>query len=364
MKNETGYFLNNKDVEITKQKPGPEKSLFYAIKLAVGIGLFALLLFKNINTDNLINILSSVKWEYIYIIIALHVILDLVSSIKWGIFIKERGYNISLMRLFNIYLIGRFFNNFVPSSTGGDIARAYFLGKQINSYSKSAASILMERFTGLIAIIFMAIIFSLINIQILKEPVIGISIGILIIVCILFLLFFNPELVKKIAVKFHFLPLSKKIFPIMKKLLEDVSYFRRKYKLLQNAMLLSFLFHLLSSFNVYLCCLAIGLNPTFLDIIVINSIIRVVVIIPVSPNNIGWWEWAFSVFLVYAGATIAQGFTVALIIRAKTFIFSLLGGILFLLEKNKSKLYPEEPVPNVEIISSNPKKRKTCNSTY
>ena len=310
------------------------KSLFTILKLITGVGLFSFLLFKNSNFDNLIKIFSSIRWEYIYIIMGLHIVMDLLSSIKWGIFIKERGHNISLRGLFNIFLIGRFFNNFIPGLTGGDVARIYFLGKKINSYTKSAASIIMERFSGLTAVIFVAIIFLLLNIDILREPAIGMSIGILIIICVVFfILFFNPELVKKIAGKLTFLPFSIKIFSTLGVLLDDISYFKTKYKLLQNAMLLSFLFHLLTSFNVYLCCLAIGLHPAFLDIIVINSIIRIVVVIPVSPSNIGWWEWVFSVFLVHAGANIAEGIAVALIIRAKTFIFSLIGGILFLSEK-------------------------------
>jgi glucose uptake protein GlcU len=52
--------------------------------------------------------------------------------------------------------------------------------------------------------------------------------------------------------------------------------------------------------------------------------------IPVSPNNIGWWEWCFSVLLLDAGATAAEGLAVALTLRAATMSVSLLGGLLFL----------------------------------
>jgi glucose uptake protein GlcU len=55
--------------------------------------------------------------------------------------------------------------------------------------------------------------------------------------------------------------------------------------------------------------------------------------IPVSPNIIGWWEWCFSVLLVDAGATIAEGLAVALTMRAVTMAVSVVGGLLFLQQR-------------------------------
>ena len=62
--------------------------------------------------------------------------------------LRERGVGLPFSRLFVLYLIGKFFNNFMPSMVGGDITRILLLGRQIGSQSRSAASVILERFTN------------------------------------------------------------------------------------------------------------------------------------------------------------------------------------------------------------------------
>ena len=54
--------------------------------------------------------------------------------------------------------------------------------------------------------------------------------------------------------------------------------------------------------------------------------------LPLTPNSLGVWEWAFSVYLIPAGAELEQGLAVALLLRAKTLVLSLAGGVLYLAE--------------------------------
>ncbi len=313
-----------------------KKNLFLIIKIIIGVGLFALLLLWNDNLNKLGQIFSTIKWEYIVALMVLGIITNLVTSLRWELFLKERGINIPHIRLFNLVIIGKFFNNFMPSMIGGDLTRIYLLGKQIDSQSKSAASVFLERFTGLMAMILMGLIFSLFNIKILTEPLIGISISVMILGCILFfILVFNQSLVDRIGEKLQFILYMDKLMQIFKKLLADIGFFKDKYRMFAYALGYSFLFDMLTAVANFICCYAIGFHPSFLDIAVITPIILLVVMIPVSPNNIGWWEWTFGVLLVNAGAGVAQGVAVALILRGTSLIFSLYGGLLFLFEKPK-----------------------------
>jgi len=325
----TSESKNNNNNKIVNKK-----NLFLLIKIIIGVGLFAVLLLWNDNLNKLLQIFSTIKWEYIAALMLLGIITNIVTSLRWELFLKERGINIPHIRLFNLVIIGKFFNNFMPSMIGGDLTRIYLLGRQIDSQSKSAASVFLERFTGLIAMILMGLIFSLFNIKILAEPLIGISISVMIMGCILFfILLFNESLVDAIGRKLKFIPYMDKLVRLFKKLLNDISFFKDKYRMLVSALGLSFVFHLLTAVGNFICCYAIGFHPSFIDIAVITPIILLVVMIPVSPNNIGWWEWTFGVLLVNAGAGVAQGVAVALILRVTSLIFSMYGGLLFLFEK-------------------------------
>ena len=321
---ETGKLQNKKN---------PKRLLFYT-KLLLGIVLLIGLIIWDNNGARLVKILRSINLEYILGLLVVGFALIWISCVKWNLFLKEQGYIISISRLHGLYLIGRFFSNFIPSMVGGDLTRSYLLGKQINSQYKSFASIFLERFTGLVALIILAVTFSILNPKILSEPKIGIAIlTISIVFALSIFLLLNKVLLDYIASKLSFSPLFKKVLEKVKNLQNDILYFKGKYRLLFMAMVLSFCFHITTSLNVYLCCLAINFYPSFLDIAVITPIILLLNIIPVSPNNIGWWEWTFSYMLIEAGAGSAEGLAVALVLRGMTFLFSLVGGMIFLFDK-------------------------------
>jgi hypothetical protein len=212
------------------------------------------------------------------------------------------------------------------------------LGRQIHSQSQSLASVFLERFTGLIALIFLAISFSAVNPRLLSEPKIGIAVVFFSIAFLLLtVLLLNQGFLGWVAVKFGGRRIIAVALEKIRKVQQDILYFKGKYKLLSIAMLYSFAFHIMTSINVYLCCVAIDVFPSFMDIAVITPVILLLNILPVSPNNIGWWEWTFSFFLVEVGTGPAEGLAVALILRAMTLLFSLVGGALFLFEKAGKK---------------------------
>ena len=78
---------------------------------------------------------------------------------------------------------------------------------------------------------------------------------------------------------------------------------------------------------MYLACTSIGLHISFLQLMLIIPLIFLVSSIPVSLSNIGWWEWCVGVFFIQAGATLAEGVSVGIVVRAVTLLVSLLGGV-------------------------------------
>ena len=71
----------------------------------------------------------------------------------------------------------------------------------------------------------------------------------------------------------------------------------------------------------------------FYDAVVLTPIVLLVSSVPLSVNGLGVWEWAFGVYLAQAGIPMDQGLAVALLLRAKNLLLSLVGGVLFLFER-------------------------------
>lgn len=306
----------------------------FLAKTILGIALLASLLLWNDNAQKLLEVFADFKLEYIVALAFIGLALNAVSSIKWSLFLHDRGMDVSQLRLLSLYLIGKFFNNFFPSMFGGDVARAYILGRTISSHAIATASVFLERVTGLIGLAFLAGLFSLINFQILANPIISLSVTGAILGCSIGIALFYWPSFKDFVLKItRSIPIVKKFSPNIERLINAVAHFRSRHRLLLLSLVYSVAFHVLASVNVYVTCLSIGFVPNFSDILVITPVILMLAMIPVSPNNIGWWEWCFTLLLADAGATGAEGLAVGLTLRAMALTISLIGGVLFLYQR-------------------------------
>lgn len=90
-----------------------------------------------------------------YLLLAFAIILFGVAlgSLKWQVLLICQGIGISLRHLIAVYSIGMFFNNLLPTIVGGDVARTMVIARETGKTTKVAMSILMERATGLAALL-------------------------------------------------------------------------------------------------------------------------------------------------------------------------------------------------------------------
>ncbi len=56
-----------------------------------------------------------------------------ITSKRWQIMLKIRGINVNYGDAVAYYFIGSFFNAVMPSSIGGDIIKAYKLGRKVSN---------------------------------------------------------------------------------------------------------------------------------------------------------------------------------------------------------------------------------------
>lgn len=302
------------------------------LRVILGVGLIAALLLWQDNGRKLLGILAQFQLKYLVVLLLLQVLLNGISSMKWHLFLRDRGVEVTQALLFKLYLIGRFFNNFLPSMMGGDVTRSYLLGRRISSQAASAASVTMERATGLIALTLLAVVFAALNPQAFRNPIVIVTICGAVLFCGGAALLFASARVgawmeRKLAER------GSKLSAKLLRLVEEIGRYRGKHRVLWRALAYSCVFQFMAGLNVYFGSLSIGFHPSLLDVLVVTPAILILAMIPVSPNNVGWWEWCFSVLLIDAGATAAEGLAVALTLRAVSWITALVGGVLFLAQR-------------------------------
>jgi glycosyltransferase 2 family protein len=81
------------------------------------------------------------------------VVSKLLSSFRLNIYFRNIDINISEWKNIRLYWLGMFYNLFLPGSISGDAYKVVRLGKDFNvTYKKTTAAVLLDRFSGLLAL--------------------------------------------------------------------------------------------------------------------------------------------------------------------------------------------------------------------
>lgn len=212
------------------------KIVKFFLKLFVSLAFVAWLIFK-IDWQEVLFYISKISFWNILIYVAVLLFGMAISAYKWKILAKFKGFDISLKRSFQLYLAGTFINNLMPSFIGGDTYKAYQIGKDEKRYVSAAASVVVDRITGLIGAMILSVIFAALNWPVVSEHRI-----LLIILAIVFLILILAVIIGASA-KFSF---WQKLFQFMpKKILEiikDFAEYKNDEKTLIKSLLLSFAF--------------------------------------------------------------------------------------------------------------------------
>lgn len=306
-----------------------KKQLIFDFKILFSIILIIILL-SQINFYDLVNLLLTVKIKIYLITFFITIAGIFLSSYKWHLLLKSQKIQIFFKKLNQLYFIGFFFNNFLPTSIGGDAVRGYYLSKNLNiKLSVSLASITVERIVGVAVLFFFILIGAFLNWELVKKLNIAYILYLVILAFLVLSAFlFNGKLKKIINFGFNFKILNR-LFGRLKNLYEAVNIYRREKKVIFQSLALSFIFQGMIVINSYLYILAIGNHISMLKLIFIIPLISLISLIPVSVNGIGVTEGAFVYFFTQIGLSPIEALSIALLSRGVKLGVSLIGGIIY-----------------------------------
>lgn len=312
--------------------------------LRIGLALSLLaLLFYIANARDVLLVFANLRLIYIVYLLLLSLVLIWLSCLKWRLFVRAAGHDAPVLELMKIYTMSYFFNMFMPSSLGGDVARSVQLGQHLKNLTSAFAITFMERVTGFLAMTFLGVIFVILNVG----ATAGVEAAILVVafltfsgalVCFserlsLWCFAFSVRVLKFIGAA----GLALKLEALFQKLIESTAFARNNAPLFGRAMLYSFAFHFFAVVNTYVAALAIGwYDASFTSLFIVVPLVLLVSAAPITPSSIGIQEGAFIYFLKRIGSTSAEGLGVALILRAKNFITALAGGLIWLMYRPKT----------------------------
>ena len=118
------------------------------IRLAVTVLLLALVL-SRVDWGEFRRIGAGVRPGLVVVGYLLNLLMVALNTYRWRLLVDALGARVSGMRLASYYFVCMFFNNFMPTSIGGDVMRVIDLSRHTGRKETAMASIVVERLLGL-----------------------------------------------------------------------------------------------------------------------------------------------------------------------------------------------------------------------
>ena len=232
----------------------------------------------------------------------------------------------------NLTFVGFFFNNFLPTSVGGDIVKAMCAARITRAPVKSVTSVLMDRIFGLFTFILIPSISFLFFLKKVNNPWVPVVIySFLAAATLFFILLFNRRAARRFRFiegflnRFHLGEKARKIY-------DGMHGFKKHKGVIVQVLLLSIVGQSISIFVVYLIALALGAHTNLIYFFLLVPIINLMSMVP-SLNGLGIRESAYTYFLApFLGKE--NAFAISILWLAILFLFSLIGGIVYLVRQD------------------------------
>jgi len=265
-------------------------------------------------------------------------VVEILAALRWYVLMRVQGIKLPMWRVGALFMLGIFFNTFMPGATGGDVLKVFFLFKEFPDKKKKEGAllaVLMDRLIGLMGLIVISSVIVGINFHWLNSQpesrgltwtLLGIlAFGLSGITATFFISGF--KLADKLPEK---MPMRDKLI--------DASKAYHAYAIAWPASLgaifLSWGVHVFS-FAVFVCAAeALGIiSPTVsaLDVFILMPIILTIAAMPISVGGTGVREKMFAM-LLGSLCGVATGDAVALSLTGfmLTAAWASIGGIIYL----------------------------------
>lgn len=337
-----------------------KRTALTALKIAVSLALYAYI-FSKVEVSHLWEILKDADVTLFIAGIGVYFLIQSLSAYRWQLLLRPLGLEASYRKLLSFYLLGMYFNFFLPTAIGGDVVRVYYLNKETRKLSRATASVFLDRDLGMAALLAVAMIVAtaagtrlplpgLGDEEVRLAPLFGI-------VAIAFTLanlaiFYRPtyNLLHKVLRLLRMKRADEKV----EHLFASVNSYRGKWALLAGTMIISIVIQLGGVFINVLVARSININTQngWIDFLVFIPAISLISMVPLSVNGMGWREVSYIVLFQTVGVAQAQAAALAFLWLGVLVLTSLPGGIIYVMRGSKGPVTladadpvgPQEPI--------------------
>lgn len=300
------------------------------VRLGVAAGLLALLL-RGAKVSEFTALATRANVWFLVVAVAVIVAALVVSAYKWQRLLVVQNVHVPLPRLFVSYLVGLFFNNFLPTNIGGDVVRMHDVSKYSGKTAESVASVIGERLLAAFALALTAALGLALSFRVSAKFTVVIGV-IFVLTLAIILVMGNRNWLRAVGGKIK-LPRALSMKGRVGGVATSMSACLRDRGVVAQVVVYSMVFHLLVVMTTFFIFLALGLQVPFVSCLLFVPIISAIQMVPISINGLGLREGAYVYFFGSAGLSSTEAIASSLIFWALVALVSLAGGAVFALRK-------------------------------
>jgi uncharacterized protein (TIRG00374 family) len=317
------------------------KRLLLAAKIVVSLGLLGYLLWQ-LDWPALIEKAGSLSWWTLPISVSLLLGSIYIGTLRWAVLLRTHYPTFKTSLLFNHYLVATLFNNILPTSTGGDLIRSYYIYRHNRDAVCAVSPIITERVIGLVVLLAVNVvaIYLTNSVDIVTRVLWSTLLMILSGAAIVMIL---------IAVPATYWPLHRllerlsrfRVIGFMLRIGEATHGYLKRPGTVMAIILYSIVIHLLAVMVYYVLAKGLAVDISIQVILVVIPLAFMAAALPISIGGMGVREFATAGLLMRFGIAENDAAAIALMFVPVILLSSLPGLYIYLSQSSNRTLLKE-----------------------
>lgn len=139
------------------------KKLITALKIIISAVLIYFI-FTKIELKDVVQTLKKSEPLYLFLALLFFVLSKIISAFRTNLYFHQMGAKVSQLSNLKLYLLGMFYNLFLPGGIGGDAYKGYVIQKVYQPGTKKVvSSLLLDRLSGMLLLFIYACVLALLS---------------------------------------------------------------------------------------------------------------------------------------------------------------------------------------------------------
>jgi hypothetical protein len=304
------------------------KSWRYLLNISVSIALIALIIYLT-GVDRITGQLAGLMLPVFVLAVALEQLGVALSARKWQLLLGAKDEHVPFLQAWKYYYIGTFFNAFLPTSVGGDAVKAHVFSRQLSRREESYASVVMDRLTGLVAVVAIGSPALLAGWPLIDPTARLLALPILILPLVLLVVLFFTDWVDRLL-RLRFLQRFERVQRFVGDVYRALRAYRSRRRVLLPVMAISLAYHLLLIMVNVTLAWALGLSIAVSYFFVFIPVAEILVFLPVTVQGFGVREGTYVTLFSSVGVAGAAAFSLGFSDQLVKLVGNLVGGLVYL----------------------------------